>query len=228
CAEEPIFYGVIPAAASLPDLEDEQRKRFIEHIPADSKQVLRNKIQPPAASLAAEQAFSPLNMEIFEQVIKAIKIHLTGEFNLAEFMKLVKRGFQAGLKFNRAFFAMPETQNGQTCLVSRFMFGNETGLQDLRIPVTGRNLFQRLLESPQAIHCKAGNRKAVLGLLPGNFRDVIQTDEFFVMTIRTSRKTLGIVYADRYGNDYGLDARDYEKFRQLCQLLAKGFERLGK
>ena len=48
------------------------------------------------------------------------------------------------------------------------------------------------------------------------------------MAIKARGKSLGIVYAARYGNNYGLDQADFEKLCQLCLLLAKGFECLGR
>ncbi len=241
-AEETVFYGVVPAAASLPDLDEEllasflinakipnkplpQRRGQVE-IPNTSIPTRQAKAQIPPATLAPEYSMSPMNHNIIVEVIRDCKAHLASGFNLAEFMKLLKRGFVDGLKLNRAFFAMlePERRN----LVNRFNFGNETGIRNLRIPVKDHNLFQRLLDTPQALLCNDNNSQKVIPLLPKEFYKFIDTNEFFVMTIRSKGKPLGVVYADRYGNDYGLDKADHEKLSQLCLLLAKGFELIGR
>lgn len=227
CAEETTFYGVVPAAASLPDLDQAQRASFIEGTMVPVKSLLRGRTDAvPTASLAPQQPFSPLNPAVLDQVIQGAKAQLADGFELASFMELIKRGFVDGLKLNRAFFAMLDQE--RRYLVSRFMFGNDSGLRNLRIPLRDHNLFQRLLDQPQALRCQAQNRHKILPLLPKEFYKLINTDEFFIMTLCARGKALGIVYADRYGNDYGLDATDYEKLCQLCRLLAKGFERLGR
>lgn len=234
-ADETVFYGVTPAAASLPDLDDDILKSFSPPDPDDDNDsdnkvsiapAKHSKTPPPASLAASDEPFSPLNHAIFDKVVQDIKAHLADEFNLAEFMTLLKRGFQDGLKLNRAFFAMlePDKKN----LACRFIFGNETGLRNLRIPVNNHNLFQRLLEKPQAIRCRQENLHKITPLIPQPFYKFINTNQFFVMTIRTKGKALGVVYADRQGNDYGLDQIDYEKLCQLCLLLSKGFERLGR
>ena len=227
-AEETLFYGVEPAAASLPDLDEELRNSFTAGTFVPTKPILqgRSQAQIPAASLTPEQPFSPLNHDILDKTIKEIKSHLAGEFNLGEFMNLLKRGFVDGMKLNRAFFAMLDQD--RKYLVSRFMFGNESGIRNLRIPLKDHNLFQRLLEQPQAIRCKPENRQKIIPLLPMEFYKLIDTDDFFIMAIKARGKSLGIVYADRYGNNYGLDQADFEKLCQLCLLLAKGFECLGR
>ncbi len=231
-ADETVFYGVTPAAASLPDLDEDILKTFSPPASdADDKEIStapqKQRKAPPAASLAViDEPFSPLNHAIFDKVVQDIKAQLADEFNLAEFMSLIKRGFQDGLKLNRAFFAMlePDKKN----LICRFIFSNETGLRNLRIPVNNHNLFQRLLDKPQAIRCRQENQHKVIPLIPQAFYKFININQFFVMTIRTKGKALGVVYVDRYGNDYGLDQTDYETLCQLCQLLSKGFERLGR
>lgn len=227
-AEETLFYGVVPAAASLPDLDEELLNTFTEGVTEPDKPIVKRqaKAEIPAASLAPEQPFSPLNRDIVDKVIQETKAHLAGSFNLAEFMTLLKRGFVDGLKLNRAFFAMLDQD--RKYLVSRFMFGNEAGMRNLRIPVKDHNLFQRLLDKPQAIRCHKDNLQKVIPLIPKDLYKLIDTNEFFVMTIKAKGKSLGVFYADRYGNNYGLDKADYEKLCQLCMLLAKGFEQLGR
>ncbi len=227
-AGETLFYGVMPAAASLPGLDEDLVKAFTKGVSEPDKQILKRRVNAviPAASLAPEQTFSPLNHDIVNKVIKETKAHLVRGFNLAEFMTLLKRGFIDGLKLNRAFFSMLDQD--RRYLVCRFTFGNETGIRNLRIPVKDHNLFQRLLEKPQALRCHEDNVTKVIPLLPKEFYKLINTNEFFVMTIKAKGKSLGVFYADRAGNDYGLDKADYEKLSQLCMLLAKGFERLGR
>lgn len=242
-ADETTFYGVTPAAASLPDLEEDVLNTFFQAAPdttgagSDTAEVgtaatptapppKQTKAAPPASLAPSDEPHSPLNHAIFDKAIQDLKAHLAGDFNLAEFMGLLKRGFQDGMKLNRAFFAMLEQDRKN--LVCRFIFSNETGLRNLRIPATNHNLFQRLLEKPQAIRCSEKNLSKITPLMPKEFYTFIDTDQFFVMTIHAKGKALGVVYADRYGNDYGLDQLDYEKLSQLCLLLSKGFERLGR
>ncbi len=243
-ADETVFYGVTPAAASLPDLDEDILQTFSPvstAAPDDEKAAasptinIDNKISaapreqtkaPPASLAPADEPHSPLNHVIFDKAVQDIKAHLAGQFNLAEFMGLLKRGFHDGLKLNRAFFAMlePDRKN----LACRFVFSNETGLRNLRIPVNNHNIFQRLLEKPQAIRCREENLQKITPLIPKEFYKFIDTNQFFIMTIRAKDRALGVVYVDRYGNDYGLDQTDYEKLCQLCLLLSKGFERMGR
>ena len=104
----------------------------------------------------------------------------------------------------------------------RFVFGNETGLRNLRIPATNHNLFQRLLEKPQAIRCREENLQKIIPLIPKEFYKLIDTNQFFVMTIRARGKPLGVVYVDRYGNDYRKDATKVSPADKMKIKLASG------
>ena len=151
---------------------------------------------------------------------------LRSQFNLSQFMKCIQEGFVDGLRMNRAFFAMLDQDHKNLC--TRFIFGNEAGIRNLRIPINEQNLFARLISKPQALHCRPENQAKVIPLIPRDFHKLIDTSEFFLMNIQVKGKTLGVVYADRYGNDYGIDKKDFDKLCQLCLVLGKGFERIRK
>lgn len=265
-AGETPFYGVMPAAASLPGLSEDERARLEPAINAATA-AAASRVTPPAAATAAppvavapasatprermappatppaaaptpppRRAPMPLqatvdlktrrNDEALAGAIRELEQLLTGSVHLPNFMALLKIAFHDALGLNRAFFAMLSPD--RKYLVSRFVFGHEQGLRNLRIPVGHGNLFQRLLEKPQAIWVKEENRQKVLPLLPMEVYKLFDTADFFLMTIRVKGKPLGVVYGDRKGGEQLLDEVDYEKFRQLGLLLAKGFEQLGR
>jgi len=241
-AEETISYGVLPVAATLPDLDEELLAAMTQYATIPTKGVGKLTPPPPITTEAPPPSFkkttpparldgtgppcSPLNIEKYDAAVQQAKNQIQGQFNLAEFMKAIQMAFVDGLKMNRAFFAMLDHERRN--LAARFIFGTETGFRNLRISVASHNLFGLLLEKPQALHCRESNQAKIIPLLPKEFHKLISTNEFFLMNIQVKGRTLGIVYADRYGNDYGIDKKDFEKLCQLCLLLGKGFEKIGK
>ena len=217
-AEETLFYGVTPAAASLPGLSDEQRVLLQPAITMISSGAVNHSTTTGIKAARNDEALAA--------AIHEIEMMLADAMQLPKFMALLKIAFHNALGLNQAFFAM--ISQDRKYLVSRFVFGSERGFRNLRVPIIHGNLFERLLEKPQALWVKDDNRHKVLPLIPIEFYKLIDVDEFFAMTIRIKGKPLGVVYGDRHGNDHPLDEVDYEKFRQLCLLLAKGFEQLGR
>ena len=48
------------------------------------------------------------------------------------------------------------------------------------------------------------------------------------MSIKLKGKPVGLFYADRFGNDYGLDQNAYSYFRTISTLTAKGLLKLSR
>ncbi len=229
-AEETLFYGVDSVAVTLPGLSSEQlallqptspiiRTVITQQHESTTRHIPNTGI--PGADLQLSR-----NDAALAAAIQTLDTIVAGAVHLPELMAALKIAFHNALGMNRAFFAMlsPDRKH----LISRFVFGNEQGIRNLRIPVVNGNLFQRLLEKPQALWVKEDNRQKVLPLIPIELNKLFNSETFFIMTIRIKGKPMGIVYADRHGSEHSLDAIDYEKFRHLGLLLAKGFEQLGR
>ncbi len=229
-AQETLFYGVPSVAITLPGLNDEERAQLQPTSP-----IIRSVIHQQRGNTPVHMPSTPLDtlgtQACRDDAALAAAIHkletiLSGTIHLPELMAAFRTAFHNALGLNRAFFAMlsPDRKH----LISRFIFGHEQGIRNLRIPVTHGNLFQRLLEKPQTLWVKEENRQKVLPLIPIELNKLFNGENFLIMTIRIKGRPLGIIYGDRYGSTTALDAIDYEKFRQLGQLLAKGFEQLGR
>lgn len=229
-AQETRFYGVASTATLLPGLNAEERAELQPVNPIVRKigSGYKGRSSPytPFTAEDVVEAQASRSDEALAAAIQQLESMLEGVIHLPKLMAGLKTAFYNSLGLNRAFFAMlsPDRKH----LVSRFVFGNEQGIRNLRIPIAHGNLFERLLEKPQAIWVKEDNRQKVWPLIPAEINKLFDGEDFFIMTIRIKGKPLGIIYGDRRGSETPLDTIDYEKFRQLGQLLAKGFERLGR
>ncbi len=206
-AEETPFYGVKNATTKL--LEEELATA-----------------EPQASpDTTAAQDRQPGNSDALADIFTELETLLQNSFQLPQLMTLLKQGFHSALGLEQAFFAM--LAKDRKHLVSRFIFGSEKGFRNLRIPITRGNLFERLLEKPQAIWVNDNNRQKVVPLMPMDFYKLIDVGEFFVVTICIRGKPLGIVYGDRHGSNPALNNADYQNFRRLCKMLTRGFEQLS-
>ena len=234
-AKETIDYGVVPAAASLPDLQPEEAESLCLDIrPTIDTQkpdaIATNKIIDSPYE-QDDEAIMPntgpaLDMAIINDVMASLESQLEGKLDLGQFMALLKQGFCQGMGMNRSFFAMvtPDRKN----LISRFIFGTDIGFRNLRLSIKEGNLFQRLLEKPQPLWSRDDNHNKVIPLIGKEFHKLIDTNDFFINTITIKNKPLGIVYADRYESSHPLDEESYKIFQRLCAYLAKGFGQVGK
>ncbi len=219
-AEETPFYGVETAATKM-YVAKKQTKESDAEAPQSSDKPSRETgiLQAPLPDQHAR------NDAKLERVIHDLEQLLQEHYQLPDLMKLLKYGFNDALGLTQSFFAM--LSKDRKHLNSRYIFGKEVGFYNLRIPIINGNIFERLLERPQALWVNEKNRNKVTPLIPTDFLHLIDVSDFFLMTISIKQKPVGIVYGDRQGHSQPLDKIDYEKFRELCTILAKGFSQIS-
>lgn len=225
-AEETPFYGVENAATKLmkeEKLKTENKERRTD----ETRRTITTSATAQAQQAQAAKAVikNARDDEELARIYAELEVLLQRPFELPELMALLRKGFVGGLGLKHAFFAVliPNRKH----LVSRFVFGADQQFVNLRLPVIHGNLFERLLEKPQALWVRDNNIEKVSPLMPLDFKKLIGVEEFFISTITIKNKPLGMVYADRKGHDQKLDKMDFKKFRDLCDILAKGFGQLS-
>jgi len=82
-------------------------------------------------------------------------------------------------------------------------------------------LLKILLEKPQAIWVNAENYKKYEKMLPGIFKSCTLSDDFFMMSLFSGKKPVGIVYCDNYGEKQPLDNEKFISFKQAVGLSSK-------
>ena len=84
---------------------------------------------------------------------------------------------------------------------------------DLKTP----SFFNQLLRKPQAVWVSPEREAEVAGLVPGEFKQAAQSDEYIVMPVFNSKGAFGIVYADKAINAGG-DLSEAEL--KICRTIA--------
>ncbi len=82
-------------------------------------------------------------------------------------------------------------------------------------------LIKILLEKPQAIWINPDNFRKYDQMLPGLFKSCTLSDDFFMMSLFSGEKPLGIVFCDKYGQAESLDKTAFTLFKQAVGLTSK-------
>ncbi len=205
--------GVVPTAAFLP-LIGHQR------VPVDPDLCLpRAGPRTGRASGGAEtdpvrrhyqSAFKRLAAEIREQTRPMNRV-----------MHDIFKSLHRDLDLSRVCFASftPDRQE----LVARIVLDSnpESRLRGMRIKTEPPNLFSVLSRKPQGLWINEGNLDRYWPVIPANIKHRLTSREFFVFSIHADDRSLGVVYADRFGIDAPLDATTYEFFRRYCRLMIR-------
>lgn len=70
-------------------------------------------------------------------------------------------------------------------------------LGKFRVGLRPPNFFTQLLRKPQAVWVNPERDSGVTGLVPGEFKQVAQSDDYIVMSIFNGKGAFGILYADK-------------------------------
>jgi len=230
-AREATFYGTRPAAALLPLLPGGEHVLIQDEFPDEAKSTERaspaSAIKPatPESTPSQETAGATVCLlpqpDVFSRVAAELEASL-GKLSLEDVMRRVLHGMHDGAGLNRVVFTMLTPDRHK--LQAKFMIGsdNDPMFNRFEIPLDKPHLFTRLMEKPQSLWINDGNRKNFWPLVPEAIKFLIKTNSFCAMSFHVQGKPLGLFYADRHSAECHLDELTYQRFRQLCQLAAKG------
>ena len=198
-AHETTSYGVRPAAALLPMLNDP----LIEE-PSQ----LKNPNEHADICLIPQRP-------ILQNVIDNIK-NLDSNISLKELIHLVLSGMHDGIGLNRVLFAI---RNDKTQAMIPYAIkgaDNDPVFNRFSIKLHKENLFGRLMEKTQAIVINNKTRATFWELIPKDFKKLIVTNSFVAMSIYVKDIEVGFFYGDRHTQDCQIDDASYRFFKTLC------------
>ncbi len=157
--------------------------------------------------------------------LKALPDHTN---DLHKVTELLLHGLHNGAGLNRAAFVYHDPE--RNTLKARGVVGvdNDPFFSRMEMPLNRPNLFEKMLEKQQALWLNDENRKRYWEIIPLEFRRLIKTNSFLVMSIVNHERTVGIVYADRHTEDCHLDETAYKYFKAMCLQTTEALKRMKR
>jgi len=125
----------------------------------------------------------------------------------------------AGLQRTAFLMLNQEKTQLQTIIVQEI---NHSNINKFTIDASSSNLFGLLLKQPHAIWVHQETLKKYAQLIPKKAINTLNTQDFFIQSIFSGKKPIGLMFADN-GSDGGkLDATSYDGFQRLCQRIVNG------
>lgn len=166
--------------------------------------------EPSSASKAAEPEENPMFKELTE-----IMLHRPEEFtDLHELMNAATQGIAYGLSLKRSFVCL--VNNDSTRLKNYYTVGagENSELRTFEMPLVKTTIFGKLIERPASVWIKSDSPEKIKKLVPSNFKQVIQVEEFVLMSVFVGKRPVAIFYADN--DDIPLTEIQYKKFKYMC------------
>ncbi len=208
-ARQTNFYGVRPAAALLPMLDDPLEEETIQ---------AKNPNEHADICLMPQK-------EVLDKTIALIKNPQT-PYTLKELIHLVLQGMHDGIGLNRVIFATRDPETQTVIPYSIKGADNDPIFNRFTIKLHKENLFGRLMQKTQAIVINNKTRSTFWELIPKDFKKLIVTNSFLAMSIFVNNKEVGIFYADRHTIDCQIDDTSYRLFKSLCTHAITAMEKL--
>ena len=167
-------------------------------------------------------------VNLLQDILGELKQALTLRKDTEEIIHIVLQGMHDGIGLNRVVFARLEPE--QRYLRASAIVGaeNDPVFNRFSIKLNTPHLFVRLLDKSQAICINDGNRDQYWGMVPVEFRKLINTNSFMAMSVFANDELLGLVYADRHTSECQLDTVSYKYFKKFCNMLAQALQLLQR
>ncbi len=163
---------------------------------------------------------------MFDAARESLTGFLSEPAQVNDIVEIAMAGLHDGLGLNRVVFALLSKDLHK--LEGRFINGadSDPAFSQFAIDVdlSTKDLFSQLLQKPRSVWVSQENHDRIWPLVPAKFKELINTQEFYTMSVFAQGKPLGIFYADRHLEDIHLDQKSYDGFKALCSLVVKAIE----
>jgi len=151
---------------------------------------------------------------------------LATKSSVNDILEIAMAGLHDGLGLNRVVFALLSKDLNR--LEGRYINGADSDPTFSRflvdVDLGRKDLFSQLLQKPRCVWANKEKNEKIWPLIPQKFIELIDTSEFYAMSVFAQGKPLGVFYADRHLEDIHLDQKSYDSFKVLCSLVSKGIE----
>jgi len=160
---------------------------------------------------------------MYEASVASLVDFTKADATINDILEIAIAGLHDGLGLNRVVFAL--LNKSKTKLEGKFIRGADSdpvfSQFAVEVDLGKKDLFTQLLQKPRSIWLSKQNSDKIWPLIPGKFKTLVDTHEFFAMTVFAHGQPLGLFYADRHLKDSHLDEKSYEKFKRICALVSK-------
>ena len=167
-------------------------------------------------------------LSILKDVIDKLKAVPASSHDVQAVINMAVQGLHDGIGLNRVVFALYRKNENIFSSYSISGADNDPVFGQFKIGLDQKNLFSHFVSKTQALWLHDENRDKYWPGISNQFKELISTDEFYVMSIGIDDKLSGIFYADRHTSDCQLDSRSYKFFKGLCAKTEETLRRMEK
>jgi len=171
---------------------------------------------------SAEPASEP-NTAVFDELVRIMSQQSDAFADLHELMNAATQGLAYGINLKRAMVCL--INRNESRLKTYFHVGSEKGskFSSFKTNLIPGTIFSKLVERPASIWVKPHSDNKIIKLIPMNFKQVIEVEEYFLISVFLNNKPVAIFYADNY-HDKPMSETQYKQFKVLCAAASKALK----
>ncbi len=176
------------------------------------------KVQTDKSSPAVNPIFSELTSIMLNRPEEFIDLH--------ELMNAATQGIAYGLDTKRAMVALVNKDNSRLKVYYSVGCRQHGEMAGFDSPIVGATVFGKLCERPASLWLKPSSSSKLNNLVPMNFKQVIEVDEFFLMSVFVNKNPVAIFYTDNYQST-PMSEEQYKQFKYLCGAVSHALTHLA-
>ena len=189
--------------------------------PVTAEQAAQTKTKPEQSKSATPTESSALKKPsapkpIYTETITAM-YKTPQDFNdLHELMNAATSALVYGLELGRATISLINKE--RTRIKTYYAAGcqEHTGLAQFDARLVRGTLFEKLCNKAASVWVKPSSDSKITSLVPSNFKQVNEVEDYFLMSVFVNEKPFAIIYCDAYPEN-GLNETHYKYFKHLCK-----------
>jgi len=179
-------------------------------------------IEQPSTKNKAELTKIPPELA---SVLQRLKLHSQSFKNKHEILDLALRTMHDAIGLERATISLLNRKTKNLRCLYDYGCENSPALTQFNHTLVRGDFFNKLLQKTVSIQLNSGNHSKVSPLLPDNFKEAINTNEFLMMSIFVEKIPTAVIYADCAKSNGNISAQQYRFFKQLCAAVSQCLEK---
>ncbi|WP_428034371.1 HDOD domain-containing protein [Amphritea sp.] len=138
------------------------------------------------------------------------------------------KGLVSGLGIKRAALIILPPKSKTIKVVKTAGFGGSHSLLNSTHALGPKSLFSRLNEKPACLLVNQSNREQIKAMLPSTFIPYVSDQNYLMISLFASNRSVVIIYADRDGTAEGVQDFHHQKFKDLCRSAGRCLDHVYK
>ena len=230
-----------PVEAEKPEKEEEKNETVVEEMPTLTTMLKLEEVSLPSPGRRRQGNVDHIaekhklnsnirtrDLEYLNKLQNKMANHPDRFKSLHDLMNSLVAGVCTGIGLPRALGGLLNQEGSKIMFYYGKGLTPEQPLVNYEAPLGTGLLFDQLISKPAALWITPDNIKKIKPLIPTDFFEAIEVEDFFLISLFVNKKPFAVIYADRYQSETSLEPQEFKSFKHLCNAGIQGLIHFAK